>query len=102
MSIQHAINPGMPFARLVEDVSRVRDMRSRDPAFLESCRRCPIINLCLWCPAHAHLETGAMDRRVDYFCRVAHARAAALGYTGPVPGEHAEPASDDQQDDPAS
>lgn len=77
-------------------------MRSRDPEFLESCRKCPIVNLCLWCPAHAHLETGAMDRRVDYFCRVAHARAAALGYTGPVPGEHAEPASDDQQDDPAS
>lgn len=83
-------------------VPRVRDMRSRDPEFLESCRKCPIVNLCLWCPAHAHLETGAMDRRVDYFCRVAHARAAALGYTGPVPGEHAEPASDDQQDDPAS
>ena len=85
-----------------ELVPRVRDMRSQDGAFLESCRKCPIINLCLWCPAHAHLECGAMDRRIDYFCRVAHARAAALGYTGPVPGEHAEPASDDQQDDPAS
>jgi radical SAM protein with 4Fe4S-binding SPASM domain len=67
-------------------VPRVRDMRSRDPAFLETCRTCPIINLCLWCPAHAHLECGAMDRRVDYFCRVAHARAAALGYTGGMPG----------------
>ena len=80
---------------------RVRDMRSRDPEFLETCRKCPIVNLCLWCPAHAHLECGAMDRRVDYFCRVAHARAAALGYTGPVPGEGAEPASDDQPVDPA-
>ena len=62
-------------------VPRVRQMRSSDPAFLETCRRCPIINLCLWCPAHAYLETGAMDRQVDYFCRVAHARAAALGYS---------------------
>lgn len=75
-----------------ELVPCVRDMRSQDDEFLETCRTCPIINLCLWCPAHAHLECGAMDRRVDYFCRVAHARAAALGYTGPVPGE---PASTD-------
>ncbi len=66
-----------------ELVPRVRDMRSQDSAFLATCRTCPIINLCLWCPAHAHLECGAMDRRVDYFCRVAHARAAALGYKGP-------------------
>ena len=62
-------------------VPRVRQMRSSDPEFLETCRRCPIINLCLWCPAHAHLETGAMDRHVDFFCRVAHARAAALGHS---------------------
>ncbi len=61
-----------------EVVPRVRDMRSRNPEFLEKCRRCGIINLCLWCPAHAALETGDMDKWVDYFCAVAHARAAAL------------------------
>ena len=66
-----------------ELVPRVRAMRSSNPEFLETCRKCPIINLCLWCPAHAHLECGAMDRRIDFFCRVAHARAAALGYRGP-------------------
>lgn len=59
-------------------VPRVRDMRSQRREFLERCRRCPIINLCLWCPAHSYLETGAMDMPVDYFCRVARARAAAL------------------------
>lgn len=59
-------------------VPRVRDMRSADPGFLERCRRCPIINLCLWCPAHAHLETGEMDGFSDYFCAVAHARAEAI------------------------
>ncbi len=47
--------------------------------FLERCRRCAIINLCLWCPAHAALETGEMDEWVEYFCEVAHARAAAVG-----------------------
>lgn len=66
-----------------EVVPRVRDIRSSNPEFLATCRACPLINLCLWCPAHAHLETGEMDRRVDYFCHVAHARAAALGYRKP-------------------
>jgi hypothetical protein len=32
----------------------------------------------MWCPAHAHLETGEIDVLVDYFCRVAQARAEAL------------------------
>jgi radical SAM protein with 4Fe4S-binding SPASM domain len=65
-----------------QTVPRVRDLRSKNLEFLNTCRKCPIINLCLWCPAHAYLETGAMDTHVDYFCQVAHARAAAIGYTG--------------------
>ncbi|MBN1629020.1 MAG: radical SAM protein, partial [Thermoleophilia bacterium] len=60
-----------------EWVPHVRSMRSSSPEFLDTCRRCPIINLCLWCPAHAALETGALDGWVEYFCQVAHARAAA-------------------------
>jgi radical SAM protein with 4Fe4S-binding SPASM domain len=59
-------------------VPQVRDQRSDNPDFLAKCRLCPIVNLCIWCPAHAHLETGAMDAHVDYFCRLAHARAAAI------------------------
>jgi radical SAM protein with 4Fe4S-binding SPASM domain len=61
-----------------ELVPVVRDQRSTNPVFLERCRRCPIINLCLWCPAHAHLESGEMDGWIDYFCQVAHARAKAI------------------------
>jgi radical SAM protein with 4Fe4S-binding SPASM domain len=61
-----------------ELVPRVRDMRSTSAEFLGRCRRCPIANLCLWCPAHAHLETGELDGFVPYFCDVAHARAEAL------------------------
>ncbi|MGD8475344.1 MAG: radical SAM protein, partial [Anaerolineae bacterium] len=61
-----------------ELVPRVRDLRSADPEYLKRCRRCPIFNLCLWCPAHAHLETGNLDGFVPYFCQVAHARAEAL------------------------
>lgn len=61
--------------------SQVKDMRSDRKEFLESCRVCPILNLCLWCPAHAYLETGEMDSPVDYFCKVAHARAKMLEKT---------------------
>ena len=64
----------------------MRDLRSRNPEFLERCRRCGIINLCLWCPAHAALETGNMDEWVEYFCAVAHERAKAIG-GGEAPGE---------------
>jgi radical SAM protein with 4Fe4S-binding SPASM domain len=59
-------------------VPRVRDLRSQRQEFLESCRSCALVNLCLWCPAHAHLETGALDGTAPYFCAVTHARAEML------------------------
>ncbi len=58
-------------------VPRIRNIRSDSAELQQKCRRCAIINLCMWCPAHAHLETGRLDAWVDYFCRVAHARARA-------------------------
>jgi hypothetical protein len=36
------------------------------------------IRLCLWCPAHAALETGSMDDRVEYISGVAHERAGVI------------------------
>jgi radical SAM protein with 4Fe4S-binding SPASM domain len=62
-------------------VPRVRDMRSIRREFLEKCRVCPLINLCMWCPAHTYLETGEMDAPVEYFCKVAHKRAEMLKQT---------------------
>jgi radical SAM protein with 4Fe4S-binding SPASM domain len=59
-------------------VPRVRDLRSQSREFLESCRKCALVNLCLWCPAHAHLETGQMDGATPYFCAVAKARALSI------------------------
>jgi len=56
----------------------VRNMRSDKSDFLQRCNRCPIINLCFWCPAHAYLETGRLDGFVEYFCQVAQARKRAL------------------------
>lgn len=62
-------------------VPKVREGRTNARTFLESCRICPIADLCLWCPGNAHLETGLMDGPVDYFCRVAHERARLLKMT---------------------
>lgn len=59
-------------------VPYVRDMRSDRNEYLENCRVCQLYTLCIWCPGHAHLETGEMDAPVEYFCEVAHARAQAL------------------------
>lgn len=63
-------------------IPQVRRRRSDRREFLEKCHVCSIVNLCMWCPAHAHLETGDLDESVDYFCRTAHARAALLGEGG--------------------
>lgn len=56
-------------------VPQVRDLRSRRQEFLDTCRKCALLDLCMWCPAHAHLETGKMDGATPYFCAVAHERA---------------------------
>ncbi|MFA6384301.1 MAG: radical SAM protein [Candidatus Omnitrophota bacterium] len=59
-------------------IPKVRDMRSDNKEFLSRCRKCPIINLCMWCPANSHLETGHLDTPIEYFCEVAKARARSL------------------------
>ncbi len=60
-------------------VPRVRGMRSKREEYLQSCAVCHLIDLCMWCPAYAYLETGQLDAPVEYYCKVAHARAQALG-----------------------
>ncbi len=59
-------------------VPRIRQMDSTRPAFVERCRRCELVQLCTWCPAYAFLETGAMDKPIDYFCAVSRAREKEL------------------------
>ena len=63
-------------------IPTVRERRSDRKEYLSTCHICPISNLCMWCPAHADLETGRLDGPAEYFCRVAHARARELGYKG--------------------
>jgi len=59
-------------------VFQVRQMRSHRKKNEAKCRYCPLIDLCFWCPANAHLETGALDLPVDYFCRTAGAKMALV------------------------
>ncbi len=59
-------------------VAKVRSTKSANPRFLESCAVCPLINLCIWCPAHSFLETGQMDEPCRYFCDVAASRRQSL------------------------
>jgi radical SAM protein with 4Fe4S-binding SPASM domain len=61
-----------------EFTPKVRDQRSVNPHFQRTCQICPLVNLCLWCPANAYLESGELDESVDYFCQVAHARAEMI------------------------
>ena len=68
----------MSVAEAWAHVPAVRSMHAKNPQFLEKCRTCTITSLCANCSANAYLETGAMDDWVEYFCDVAHARAAAL------------------------
>ncbi|MBW2707957.1 MAG: SPASM domain-containing protein [Deltaproteobacteria bacterium] len=58
--------------------ARILAMDTNSTAILRTCKSCEIINLCMWCPAIAYLETGDMEGEVPYFCEVAHARAQAL------------------------
>jgi len=57
---------------------RVRNMRANRKAYSDQCGACQLVNLCMWCPAHAFLETGKLDQPVDSFCRSAQARAEML------------------------
>jgi len=62
---------------------QVLRMETENEACRGRCLRCSIINLCIWCPAVAYLECGELDRPVEYFCEVAHARAWTLGVLEP-------------------
>jgi len=64
-------------------VPQVRSMRTEDEECRKRCLRCPLINLCMWCPATAYLECGQLDGWVEDFCQIAHARAKALGLKKP-------------------
>jgi radical SAM protein with 4Fe4S-binding SPASM domain len=72
------LNQGTLAEALDGFVPVVRDRRSDNKYFLENCQSCPMVNLCYWCPAHAHLENGELDSPVNYFCEIAKSRVKGL------------------------
>lgn len=59
-------------------VPHVLASASNNHQFLDKCYKCRIFSLCMCCPAHAYLEGGRLDYWSEYFCQVAHERAALL------------------------
>lgn len=59
-------------------VPQVRNLRSTRKPYVDACQNCHLVNLCMWCPANAYLETENLDMPVGYFCKLAHARETAL------------------------
>jgi radical SAM protein with 4Fe4S-binding SPASM domain len=57
----------------------LREMMAQDVDYLRRCARCFLKGLCDQCPARSWMEHGALDKRVEYLCDVAHVRARHLG-----------------------
>ena len=96
------LNTGSLTEALTGFVPVVRNMKSVSRDFLENCRKCPIVNLCHWCPAHAYLEKGRLDSPVSYFCDVANARKENLekkiGIRGQRSGVRSQKTEDSSQE----
>ena len=59
-------------------VPEVRMIRAQLSDALDKCNKCSLVNLCMWCPAHAHLETGDLAGETSYYCEVAKKRAESI------------------------
>ena len=59
-------------------VPEVRMIRAYSRGALDKCNKCRLVNLCMWCPAHAHLETGDLAGETSYYCEVAKKRAESI------------------------
>jgi radical SAM protein with 4Fe4S-binding SPASM domain len=60
-------------------VPTVRQMTAVDPGYRNRCARCFLKSLCDQCPAKSWMESGSLDRPVEYLCEIAHAQAIYLG-----------------------
>ncbi|HNR69634.1 MAG TPA: radical SAM protein [bacterium] len=58
---------------------RVRQLKAKNPLYLERCARCFLIALCEQCPAVSWMENRVLDGWPEHFCRFTHAQARHLG-----------------------
>lgn len=64
----------------------LRAARAEPPRRETKCTQCGLKSLCGMCPATAQLESGDPEEPIDFFCRVAHLRAYAMGRAVPPHG----------------
>jgi len=64
---------------LVNFFPAMRKRKAENRTYLERCARCPLKDFCEQCPGQSWMENGTLDGPVDYFCRIAHVQARALG-----------------------
>lgn len=61
---------------------KIRSIKSNRPEYVQTCSRCSLKNVCFWCPAHSHLETGKLDEKISQYCEIARKRAESVGANG--------------------
>lgn len=58
---------------------KIREMKTKNTAYLDRCGRCFLKGLCAQCPAISWAEQGRLDLPSEYCCEIAHAQARVLG-----------------------
>ena len=58
---------------------KVREIKAKNPDYLNRCAKCFLKGLCEQCPAKSWMEHGTLDTPVEYLCEIAHAQACYLG-----------------------
>ncbi len=65
----------------------LHEVRTRKRTRETKCIQCRIQSLCGMCPANAEMENGDKESPVDFYCHVAHLRAAVIGAEVSAHGE---------------
>jgi hypothetical protein len=68
-SFQYPIS-GVPFERAWNELVRDYNIRRTDLIFPE-CSSCRMSLICSNCPAWSEIETGALNKKVEYICEYA-------------------------------
>jgi len=58
---------------------KMREIKAKNPDYLNRCAKCFLKGLCEQCPAKSWEEHGTLDTPVEYLCEVAHVQARFLG-----------------------
>ena len=65
----------------------LREVRDRKRTRMTKCVNCRIQTLCGMCPANGEMENGDKESPVEFFCHVAHLRAAVIKSDVPAHGD---------------